>query len=1223
MQILKLHFKNLNSLVGEWTIDFTVAEYGEQGIFAITGPTGAGKSTILDAICLALYGRTPRLERINASQNEIMSRQCGECFASLEFQTSSGTYRTLWSQARARKKADGNLQNAQHIIEDGVNNKTLEDKLSKTPQIVTEVTGMDFEHFTRAMLLAQGGFAKFLQSSADERSPILEKITGTEIYSQISKLVHERKSSEENLLNNINARLAGINLLNAQQVEELQAELNQLTKQTTALITNKNALEQQQNWLTNLQKLSDQLIVIQQAQQQLQIQQEQFASDELRLKDAKLVEEINSDIYIQLLELRKQIATIKANLNANQEQLPKLQELLTAQQTQAAQTNNELANYKTSYAEKLKILQQVRLLDAEILTKQDGLAKATSKLETNHSQLDKLLTERQSFAKQQADRQQQQIQINTYLTKHHADAELVTTYSGICAELDNLLVINKQIQDNQAEQDATQATLDKLLKLIIAQETSQTKYSTEQSELNSRITQLQQNTQQLANGKNVAMLKDEILQLNNKQVEYTELVRQLQEHANLALKLQQIETELTIEEKSITSAQPQLERETQLLNYTNQLLDNLTNQKLLQSKIISLSDERANLQINQPCPLCGALDHPYAHDGVPVNNEIDNQITQAKTTISQLQATLSRLSSQIATSNANIIKLHERQNEIVNNQKLLQQSIDTLISKYCLNANQINIPELQEQLGKISQQINQLNQQTTTLQDYERQLANYQIKQQELEKLLTEIKLDSTKLAEQKLANQQRLADLIQEYKQIYASYEKLLNGLTTKLTNYQIPTIEPVAIPTIKTNLAKRRDGWQNKEIEANNLKDELQRLTHQIEQNTSLQTVLNVQINEQQQEVSTLHKAINELTTNRRALFADKNADVAETQWQQELQILEETAQASVAKLNQLQQQQTALITLIEKDLAQFEPLQISQAQLEEQFMARLKLVNIVDEAEFIAKRLSRDEIAAIQQTADNLKQQAIELTNRLKQTSETLANEQAKQLTDKTCEELQSAIANIQTNYEQYNQRIGEIRGQLTANNQAQEQQQDTLTQREKQLQITERYRRLHVLIGSSDGKKFRNFAQGLTFDLVVKHANQQLQQMSDRYLLIRDNNPPLELNVIDNYQGGEIRTTKNLSGGESFVISLALALGLSKLSSNKVQVDSLFLDEGFGTLDEDSLQTALDALDSLQRDGKLIGVISHVGALKDRISLQIQVEPLSGGVSRISGVGCGRK
>lgn len=334
MKILKLHFKNLNSLVGEWTIDFTAPEYSAQGIFAITGPTGAGKSTILDAICLALYGRTPRLERINASQNEIMSRQCGECFASLEFQTSSGSYRTLWSQARARKKAEGNLQNAQHIIEDSINNKTLEDKLSKTSQVVTDVTGMDFEHFTRAMLLAQGGFAKFLQSSTDERSPILEKITGTEIYSQISKLVHERKTSEESSLNNINATLAGINLLNANQIEDLQAELTELTNQITVLMADKSKLEHQQTWLSNLQKLTNELAAIKQSQQQLQLQQDQFAHDELRLKDAKLVEDINSDIYIQLQELRKQVTSIRHNLSINQQQLPELQNLVTTQQSQ-------------------------------------------------------------------------------------------------------------------------------------------------------------------------------------------------------------------------------------------------------------------------------------------------------------------------------------------------------------------------------------------------------------------------------------------------------------------------------------------------------------------------------------------------------------------------------------------------------------------------------------------------------------------------------------------------------------------------------------------------------------------------------------------------------------------------------------------------------------------------------------------------------------------------
>ena len=139
-------------------------------------------------------------------------------------------------------------------------------------------------------------------------------------------------------------------------------------------------------------------------------------------------------------------------------------------------------------------------------------------------------------------------------------------------------------------------------------------------------------------------------------------------------------------------------------------------------------------------------------------------------------------------------------------------------------------------------------------------------------------------------------------------------------------------------------------------------------------------------------------------------------------------------------------------------------------------------------------------------------------------------------------------------------------------------------------------------------------------MVSHANRQLEKMSDRYLLIRDEKQPLELNIVDDYQAGEIRSTKNLSGGESFIVSLSLALGLSNMASRNVQVDSLFLDEGFGTLDAEALETALEALSGLHQKGKLIGVISHVSALKERISTQINIMPLSGGKSSITGPGC---
>ena len=169
---------------------------------------------------------------------------------------------------------------------------------------------------------------------------------------------------------------------------------------------------------------------------------------------------------------------------------------------------------------------------------------------------------------------------------------------------------------------------------------------------------------------------------------------------------------------------------------------------------------------------------------------------------------------------------------------------------------------------------------------------------------------------------------------------------------------------------------------------------------------------------------------------------------------------------------------------------------------------------------------------------------------------------------------------------------------------------------------RWDMLHALIGSADGKKYRNFAQGLSFEIMLNYANQHLLKMSDRYLLLRVKNEPLELNVIDAYQAGELRSTKNLSGGEAFIISLALALGLANMASKNVCVDSLFLDEGFGTLDEDALDIALDTLASLHQSGKLIGVISHVPALKLRINTQIQLHAKIGGNSAITGPGCRR-
>ena len=209
-------------------------------------------------------------------------------------------------------------------------------------------------------------------------------------------------------------------------------------------------------------------------------------------------------------------------------------------------------------------------------------------------------------------------------------------------------------------------------------------------------------------------------------------------------------------------------------------------------------------------------------------------------------------------------------------------------------------------------------------------------------------------------------------------------------------------------------------------------------------------------------------------------------------------------------------------------------------------------------------------------------------------------------------------------QEEQRRGVIAQILKANAQSRDAKKALEKQEAAQRKTLQKWEKLNALIGSADGTKFSRMAQSITFEVLLVHANAVLSRLSDRYVLVRDEaagaSKPLELAVADTYQAGEVRPVVNLSGGESFIVSLALALGLSEMSAGAARIDSLFIDEGFASLDENYMEAALQTLCALgSREGKLIGVISHVEALKERIDVQIEVGKLSGGRSTLTGPG----
>ncbi len=1086
MRILQLRLTNLNSLLGEWSIDLTHPAYQNSGIFAITGPTGAGKSTLLDALCLALYGRTPRLAKIGKGGNELMSRHTGECAAEVTFTTQAGHFRCHWGQRRAHRRAKGELQAPRHEIADVSDGSILESRLRKVSERVEQVTGMDFRRFVRSMLLAQGAFDTFLRAPPDDRAPILEQITGTAIYSEISIAAHQHRSTADKRLEQLEQEVAGLALLSPQQQQQLASEQQQLVQQQSALAQQLAQAEQHLAWQREIQQLEQGRVELEQQRQQQQSATQLFAADRERLQRATQALELHGD--------HRQLTTLRQQECAERQQLDALTAALPADAQQVALATAALEQAVADYQAALELLREQRPLLDRVRQLDQELRHRQQEMEAQQQQDAALQQQQQRLQQQQQDLrttleqlQQQQSALLQRLAVQPEGSTLVGELPLLEQFWEQWQALEQQCQQQRRASDQAEAAV---TAAAAAWQQAQQQSAQQQQRL-ARSEQRQQALQQ-----------------------------------QLAQQVQQAE-----------QREEALQREEELLEQ----------QLLLLTTIANLHADRTRLQSGQPCPLCGSVEHPYANGEIPQPDPIRQQRDQVRQAVRQVRREL---------------------------------------AGYRAAADEI-VKEQQQQRAADQQQ-----QRVTQEAAHQHALAHHQ--QQHLAHHLAELG-----------SQQQRLEEQLQQ-----------------RLARYPPAPSTTAQIPQRLGQLRDALERWQY---------DQQQRITlgEQIATRSSQLAPLQQRWDEQrqqqqalQQRLATLREEWRQQQQQRQQWLGDDSPDVLEQQLQRAFEQAESAREVARQRQQMASEQQQQRLTRSAERQQRIAAIAQQLPTLEEHFYQRLRHFAFASETDFQQALLDESQRQRLQAEAQRLSRLGDLLESRLRDLTHRLERRRQEAFGAAPLEQLEPQCEQLRGEQQQLLQRLGALRQQLDHHQQQQQRQQQQLQAIAAQQQECQRWRRLSSLIGSADGKRYRNFAQGLTFEQMIHYANRELRRMNDRYLLLHDPQHPLELSVLDSYQGGEVRSTKNLSGGEGFILSLALALGLSNMAGSHIRIDALFLDEGFGTLDEEALDSALDALATLPQEGKLIGIISHVPALKERITTRIEVHPRSGGRAILAGPGVER-
>ena len=1129
MKLKRLIIENIAS-IEKAEINFEEAPLADSPIFLICGPTGAGKTTILDAICLALYNTTPRLKQSFGERYQdafdsfaggrddigtddprmLMRRNTTAASVELWFTDIHGNnLKASWSVAKARNQANGRIKKAEWTLqqEDGT---PVTQKNTDTKAEIEQRIGLTFEQFCRTTLLAQGDFTKFLKSKEEDKSDILEKLTGTEIYSRLGQKIYAIKAEKENMLQALKAEMGNITLLEDEEIRQIQEEIESIRKGLAQNKEEQETLLRQKQWMEEEQELA---------------QKQELADKNFNSIDA-IVRSEEFRKGLQTLDDMDKTATARADLQ-------------------------EYTLQKTALDGKLQQLEQLKGRFATLRGCHRLLEERHRRLLEEKKQTEDFLAARKEQAQTYRNAQtiiawaKQAINAKANIRKEQEAARQIAETLKMQEQDFNRTA--KAYENAKSKEQEKQDSIRKLRGLL--------------EQMNPALLQtLKENTENHLN---------DLKKIKDTAEKACEREQECQAHRRA---LQEKEERLKAAETAHRTLQEGFNQKNAALEATRKAYDKQKESCEEWAKIA-----RSHLQPGDRCPVCG---------------QRVERLPESEGHFANLLKPIEEL-----------LETHSRQREDAL-KKLLENEAE---QKAAAQAAASETEQWQKSIQSLEQARKELE--ACTLFPQLKDEKDIPAKADELLKAATETyrqtvdRWNETARMQQAIHNAQKEKDELsaatEKARAALENHRKQLDELNARLQGkHEIMEREKASIHTAAAQISLLLPcaEWQH-------------------DPENFIRTLADAAARYEAQE-----RRLNELAQQaERTEAEDKQISHAQAAILSEMPHWEDAAPAppvAVADLpaawNNLRNTAGALraeANSIRKNMR-------DKAARIESFLREHPEISTG-----YLRQLAQAEATAVKELRESTAQKKEEWIGRNAERLNILREREAHQSRKPSIPEgtTTAQLALLIREHEEKDmaamQKAGALQQRLNDDKAAQVQAEKTREKVKARQQEAEQWARLSQIFGSADGKKFRNIAQSYVLGQLLANANNYLALLTDRY---RMECPAGSLTILlrDEYQGGVTRPTSTISGGESFLVSLALALGLSSLNRKSLSIDILFIDEGFGTLDSDCLNIVMDALERLhQIGGKKIGIISHVDSLRERIHAQIHVNRVHSTLSKI--------